>query len=90
MQVRTQYHHLPERHCGEHYVEIGNLTGEFNICLPFSMIEPLRELLGESAAGKTRVMNPELARNNLVRQVQHSGWSWWQTLPTFRCGYPRF
>ncbi len=27
------------------HVEIGNLTGEFNICLPFSMIEPLRELL---------------------------------------------
>ncbi|HCS2400716.1 TPA: flagellar motor switch protein FliM [Shigella sonnei] len=27
------------------HVEIGNLTGEFNICLPFSMIEPLREFM---------------------------------------------
>ncbi|PQV71958.1 flagellar motor switch protein FliM, partial [Cronobacter sakazakii] len=27
------------------HVEIGNLTGEFNICLPFSMIDPRRELL---------------------------------------------
>ncbi len=31
-----QYHHLAERHCGytPFHVEIGNLTGEFNICLP--------------------------------------------------------
>ena len=34
-------------------VEIGALTGEFNICIPFAMIEPLRELL----------TNPPLARN---------------------------
>ncbi|BAE75328.1 flagellar motor switch protein FliM [Sodalis glossinidius str. 'morsitans'] len=48
------------------HVEIGSLIGEFYICIPFSMIEPLRELLA----------NPPLEdqswRENLVRQIQHS------------------
>ncbi len=44
-------------------MEIGNLTGEFNICLPFSMIEPLRELL-VNRRWKTRVMKIQNWRDN--------------------------
>lgn len=36
------------------YVEIGNLIGEFNICLLFSMIESLRELLVNSSLENSR------------------------------------
>lgn len=53
------------------HVEIGNLTGEFNICLPFSMIEPLRELLVNPPLENSRNEDQNW-RNNLVRQVQHS------------------
>ncbi len=52
-------------------VEIGNLTGEFNICLPFSMIEPLRELLVNPPLENSRHEDQNW-RENLVRQVQHS------------------
>ena len=53
------------------HVEIGNLTGEFNICLPFSMIEPLRELLVNPPLENSRHEDQNW-RENLVRQVQHS------------------
>ncbi|WP_249826873.1 flagellar motor switch protein FliM, partial [Escherichia coli] len=53
------------------HVEIGNLTGEFNICLPFSMIEPLRELLVNPPLENSRNEDQNW-RDNLVRQVQHS------------------
>ncbi|HEC3264756.1 TPA: flagellar motor switch protein FliM [Escherichia coli] len=53
------------------HVEIGNLTGEFNICLPFSMIEPLRELLVNPLLENSRNEDQNW-RDNLVRQVQHS------------------
>ena len=53
------------------HVEIGNLTGEFNICLPFSMIEPLRELLVNPPLENSRHEDQNW-RDNLVRQVQHS------------------
>lgn len=52
-------------------VEIGHSVGEFSICIPLSMIEPLRELL----------INPPLEnshqedqhwRKTLINQVQHS------------------
>ena len=35
-------------------VEIGSHRGEFNICLPFSMIEPLRELLSNPPMDNSR------------------------------------
>lgn len=53
------------------HVEIGNLTGEFNICLPFSMIEPLRELLVNPPLENSR-QEDQSWRDTLVRQVQHS------------------
>ena len=53
------------------HVEIGNLSGEFNICLPFSMIEPLRELLVNPPLENSR-REDQHWRENLVRQVQHS------------------
>lgn len=53
------------------HVEIGNLTGEFNICLPFSMIEPLREVLVNPPLENSRHEDQNW-RENLVRQVQHS------------------
>ncbi|WP_075183527.1 flagellar motor switch protein FliM [Pantoea sp. 1.19] len=52
-------------------VEIGNLMGEFNICIPFSMIEPLRELLVNPPLENSR-QEDESWRDNLVQQVQHS------------------
>ena len=54
------------------HVEIGNLTGEFNICLPFSMIEPLRELLVNPPLENSRHEDQNW-RNNLVRQVSERG-----------------
>lgn len=52
------------------YVEIGNLIGEFNICLLFSMIESLRELLVNSSLENSRNEDQNW-RDNLVRQVQY-------------------
>jgi flagellar motor switch protein FliM len=69
------------------HVEIGNLTGEFNICLPFSMIEPLRELLVNPPLENSRNEDQNW-RENLVRQVQHSQLELVASLPIFRCGYP--
>ena len=51
-------------------MEIGNLTGEFNICLPFSMIEPLRELLVNPPLENSRHEDQNW-RENLCA-VQHS------------------
>ena len=63
--LEVEYVHTP------FHVEIGNLTGEFNICLPFSMIEPLRELLVNPPLENSRHEDQNW-RENLVRQVQHS------------------
>lgn len=52
-------------------VEIGNLVGEFNICIPFSMIEPLRELLVNPPLENSR-QEDQNWRDTLVTQVQHS------------------
>jgi flagellar motor switch protein FliM len=52
-------------------VEIGNLIGEFNICIPFSMIEPLRETLVNPPLENSRQEDHNW-RETLVKQVQHS------------------
>ncbi|OON35571.1 flagellar motor switch protein FliM [Izhakiella australiensis] len=52
-------------------VEIGNLMGEFTICIPFSMIEPLRETLVNPPLANSR-QEDESWRSTLVKQVQHS------------------
>ncbi|CAK8743669.1 Flagellar motor switch protein FliM [Sodalis praecaptivus] len=52
-------------------MEIGSLVGEFYICIPFSMIEPLRELLANPPLENSR-LEDQSWRENLVRQVQHS------------------
>ncbi|MEM6161023.1 flagellar motor switch protein FliM [Erwinia sp. P6884] len=52
-------------------VEIGNLVGEFNICIPFSMIEPLRETLVNPPLENSR-QEDHSWRETLVTQVQHS------------------
>ena len=52
-------------------VEIGNLVGEFNICIPFSMIEPLRELLVNPPLENSRAEDNQW-RQTLVREMKHS------------------
>lgn len=52
-------------------VEIGNLVGEFNICIPFSMIEPLRELLVNPPLENSR-MEDNQWRETLVKEMKHS------------------
>ncbi|MGV7960893.1 flagellar motor switch protein FliM [Photorhabdus tasmaniensis] len=52
-------------------VEIGALSGEFNICIPFAMIEPLRERLTNPPLENVR-QEDSLWRESLVKQVQHS------------------
>ncbi|CAM3220118.1 flagellar biosynthesis; component of motor switch and energizing [Xenorhabdus nematophila ATCC 19061] len=52
-------------------VEIGALTGEFNICIPFAMIEPLRERLTNPPVENLRQEDGQW-RKSLVKQVQHS------------------
>ncbi|MDX8000282.1 flagellar motor switch protein FliM [Xenorhabdus sp. Reich] len=52
-------------------VEIGALTGEFNICIPFAMIEPLRERLTNPPVENARQEDGQW-RESLVKQVQHS------------------
>lgn len=51
-------------------IEIGNQVGEINICLPLSMIEPLRGMLLLSDTVDDQE-NQEW-RNNLLRQMQNS------------------
>ncbi|RLM27219.1 flagellar motor switch protein FliM [Brenneria alni] len=52
-------------------VEIGSLTGEFNICIPFAMIEPLRELLVNPPLENSQ-REDQSWRETLTKQVQHS------------------
>ena len=52
-------------------VEIGNLIGEFNIWIPFSMIEPLRETLVNPPLENSSAEDQNW-RDTLVKQVQHS------------------
>ncbi|WP_340607663.1 flagellar motor switch protein FliM [Xenorhabdus bharatensis] len=52
-------------------VEIGDLYGEFNICIPFAMIEPLRELLTNPPVENVRQEDGQW-RDILVKQVQNS------------------
>ena len=52
-------------------VEIGNLVGEFNICIPFSMIEPIRELLVNQPLENSR-MEDHQWRETLVSEMKHS------------------
>lgn len=51
------------------YVEIGSHSGEFDICIPFSIIEPLRELLTNPPMENSR-QEDEQWRNILARQVK--------------------
>ena len=53
------------------HVEIGALSGDFNICIPFAMIEPLRELLTNPPLENSRQEDNNW-RDTLVHQVQHS------------------
>ncbi|MBJ7220421.1 MULTISPECIES: flagellar motor switch protein FliM [unclassified Brenneria] len=53
------------------HVEIGSLTGEFNICIPFAMIEPLRELLVNPPLENSQ-REDQSWRETLTKQVQHS------------------
>jgi len=53
------------------HVEIGTMVGEFYICIPFSMIEPLRELLTNPPLESSR-LEDQGWRENLVKQVKHS------------------
>jgi len=52
-------------------VEIGTLIAEFNICIPFAMIEPLRELLTNLPQENSPQKNNQW-RETLAKQVQHS------------------
>ncbi len=71
------------------HVEIGNLTREFNICLPFSMIEPLRELLVNPPLENSRNEDQNW-RHNLVARCSIHSWSWSPTLPISRYACRRF
>lgn len=71
------------------HVEIGNLTGEFNICLPFSMIEPLRELLVNPPLENSRNEDQNW-RDNLGAPCSIHSWNWWPTLPISRYACRRF
>lgn len=52
-------------------VEIGNLVGEFSICIPFAMIEPLRELLVNPPLENSQQEDNQW-RETLVKEVQLS------------------
>ncbi|ANC41532.1 flagellar motor switch protein FliM [Hafnia alvei] len=52
-------------------IEVGALSGEFNICIPFSMIEPLRELLVNPPLENSK-QEDQHWRDTLSKQVQHS------------------
>lgn len=71
------------------HVEIGNLTGEFNICLPFSMIEPLRELLVNPPLENSRNEDQNW-RDNWCAGCSIHSWSWSPTLPISRYACRRF
>lgn len=71
------------------HLEIGTLTGEFSICIPFSMIEPLRELLANPPLENSQ-QEDQHWRETLAKQVQHSSWSWLPTLLISRFDCQRF
>lgn len=50
------------------YIEIGSYSGEVDICIPFSLIEPLRELLINPPLENSR-QEDELWRSTLATQV---------------------
>lgn len=52
-------------------MEIGDLIGEFNICIPFAMIEPLHELLTNPPLENSR-QEDKRWHDTLVQEVQHS------------------
>lgn len=52
-------------------VEIGSLSGEFNICIPFTMIEPLRELLTNPPIENIQV-DDDNWRHSLASELRHS------------------
>lgn len=51
------------------FVEVGAYSGEFDICIPFSLIEPLRELLTSPPIESSGQEN-EIWRNILAAQVK--------------------
>jgi flagellar motor switch protein FliM len=53
------------------YVDIGSHSGEFDICIPFGMIEPLRELLTNPPVENSKQENANW-RNTLAYQVQNT------------------
>lgn len=53
------------------YVEVGSHSGEFDICIPFSMIEPIRELLMNPPLENSRQENTNW-RNTLAQQVKNT------------------
>lgn len=53
------------------YIDIGSYSGEFDICIPFSMIEPLRELLTNPPIENSKQENA-LWRNTLATQVKNT------------------
>ncbi|MCB5302354.1 flagellar motor switch protein FliM [Yersinia bercovieri] len=53
------------------YVEIGPHRGEFDICIPFSIIEPLRELLTSPPMESSRQEEKQW-RNTLASQVRET------------------
>lgn len=53
------------------HIEIGTLSGEFSICIPFSMIEPLRELLTNPPLENSK-QEDQRWKDTLAKQVQHS------------------
>lgn len=53
------------------YVEIGSHSGEFDICIPFSMIEPLRELLTNPPLENSR-QEDDAWRTSLASQVKET------------------
>lgn len=57
------------------YIEIGGHSGEFDICIPFSMIEPLRELL-TNPRGKIPVRRTLPGGIYWPIRCEKPGWNW--------------
>lgn len=52
-------------------VELGSLTGDFIICIPFAMLEPLRDLLANPPR-ENQQQDHHVWRKRLEREVTHS------------------
>ncbi len=89
-EISTQYHHLAERYRRQYAVSCGDRvwTGEFNICLPFSMIEPPRELLVNPPLEKLRAMKIRTGVITVRRPAPKPELV--ATLPIFRYVFPDF